>query len=216
MSESTRQIRLLLIDDHVLFREGLVRLLGSEPDLEVVAHCSSVTEALQSLSTTAVDIVLLDVDLGTERGFDFLVRARREGFAGPVLVVTAGMAASEAALLISHGAAGIFLKQHSAQLLASGIRTVADGRVWIDQHSLASLVGSQQARLASDRSNLTEREREVLRGVFDGLANKEIATRLQVSESSIKSVLQQLFHKTGVRTRSQLVRIALERYSQAL
>ena len=117
MSESTRQIRLLLIDDHVLFREGLVRLLGSEPDLEVVAHCSSVTEALQSLSTTAVDIVLLDVDLGTERGFDFLVRARREGFAGPVLVVTAGMAASEAALLISHGAAGIFLKQHSAQLL---------------------------------------------------------------------------------------------------
>lgn len=214
MMESAR-IRLLVIDDHALFREGLARLLASEPDLEVTAHCGSVAEGLEALASTTVDLVLLDVDLGNERGFDFLVRARRQGFAGPVLIVTAGMAESEATLLIAQGAAGIFLKQDSAQLLAKGIRTVADGRAWIDQRYLTSLVG-RPLRQPDDGKGLTKREREVLRGVFDGLANKEIGSRLEVSESAVKAVLQQLFQKTGVRTRSQLVRVALEKYSQEL
>jgi two-component system, NarL family, nitrate/nitrite response regulator NarL len=87
----------------------------------------------------------------------------------------------------------------------------------LDRSALsASLVASQQAPRPADRVGLTAREREVLRGIFDGLANKEIASRLEVSESAVKAALQQLFHKTGVRTRSQLVRIVLERYSQEL
>ena len=216
MGDSRAPIRLLLVDDHALFREGLARLLGAEDDFEVTAHCGSASEGLQSLASTRVDVVLLDVDLGNERGADFLVEARRQGFEGPVLVVTAGMTDAEAALLIARGAAGIFLKENSAQLLAEGIRTVAEGRAWIDQRHLTSLVGARQPRLAGEPRGLTEREREVLRGVFDGLANKEIAARLQVSESAVKAVLQQLFRKTGVRTRGQLVRVALERYAPEL
>ena len=216
MGEWRAPIRILLVDDHALFREGLARLLGAEDDFEVTAHCGSASEGLQSLASTKIDLVLLDVDLGSERGADFLVEARRQGFDGPVLVVTAGMTDAEAALLIARGAAGIFLKENSAQLLAEGIRTVAEGRAWIDQRHLASLVGSRQARQSGEPRGLTEREREVLRGVFDGLANKEIASRLQVSESAVKAVLQQLFHKTGVRTRGQLVRVALERYAREL
>jgi DNA-binding NarL/FixJ family response regulator len=215
MTESSR-IRILIVDDHALFREGLARLLASEPDLEVAAHCASAAEGLEALISTPVDLALLDVDLGNERGLDFLVRARRQGFTGPVLIVTAGMAESEAAMLLAQGAAGIFLKQDSAQLLAKGIRTVAEGRAWIDQRHLTSLVGNRRSPQAADSKGLTDREREVLRGVFDGLANKEIASRLQVSESGVKAVMQQLFQKTGVRTRSQLVRIALERYPQEL
>jgi two-component system, NarL family, nitrate/nitrite response regulator NarL len=216
MTAAPRRIRIVLVDDHALFREGLARLLGSEPDFEIVAYCASVGEALEALSTRPVDVVLLDVDLGNERGFDFLVRARQQGFGGPVLVVTAGMSESEAALLIGQGAAGIFLKRDSTQLLAEGIRTVAGGRAWIDQSYLASLVGARPPQQQADQGGLTERERAVLRGVFDGLANKEIAARLGISESAVKGVLQQMFHKTGVRTRSQLVRVALERYSQEL
>jgi DNA-binding NarL/FixJ family response regulator len=204
------------VDDHALFREGLARLLSVEPDFEVAAHCSTVADGMNALASTPVDLVLLDVDLGNERGFDFLRHARQQGFEGPVLIVTAGISQNEAALLIAHGAAGIFLKQDSAQLLAKGIRTVADGRAWIDQHSLASLVGARQPPQSGERKGITERERQVLRGVFDGLANKEIASRLQVSESSVKAVLQQLFDKMGVRTRSQLVRIVLEQYSHEL
>ncbi len=215
MSGTAPRIRILLVDDHALFREGLARLLGSEPDFEVVAHRDSIGSALEALSEQRVDLVLLDVDLGNERGLDFLMRARQQGFAGPVLVVTAGMTESEAALLIGQGAAGIFLKRDSTQLLAEGIRTVAGGRAWIDQSSLTALVGGVP-RQQSNPGGLTERERHVLRGVFDGLANKEIASRLGISESAVKGLLQQMFHKTGVRTRSQLVRVALERYSQDL
>jgi two-component system, NarL family, nitrate/nitrite response regulator NarL len=208
-------IRILLLDDHALFREGLARLLATEPDVVVTAHCATVADALGALARGSIDLVLLDVDLGDERGFDFLARARRQGFEGPVLVVTAGVSAREATELIAQGAAGIFLKQDSAQLLADGIRTVASGRAWIDQRFLASLVGGVPGADAEGKG-FSVREREVLRGVFDGLANKEIAARLDVSESAIKAVLQQLFQKTGVRTRSQLVRIVLEDYGQDL
>jgi DNA-binding NarL/FixJ family response regulator len=207
--------RVLLVDDHALFREGLARLLSSEPDLDVVADVATIADGLQALASRRVDVVLLDLDLGDERGFDFITRARAQGFQGPVLIVAAGMTQAEAARLIAQGAAGIFLKRDSAQLLAKGIRTVADGRAWIDQQFLSSLVGAPPAG-AEERAGFSPREREVLRGVFDGLANKEIAGRLGVSESAVKGVLQQLFHKTGVRTRSQLVRIVLERHAHDL
>lgn len=215
MSDAASRTRVLLVDDHALFREGLARLLAAEPDLDVVGHCASLAEAWQVLRSREVDVVLLDLDLGNERGFDFLARARDEGFAGRVLVVAAGMTQAEASRLIVQGAAGIFLKRDSAQRLAQGIRTVVEGRAWIDQEFLSSLVGAS-AGPSPERKGLSAREREVLGGVFDGLANKEIAARLDVSESAVKAVLQQLFHKTGVRTRSQLVRIVLERYSQEL
>lgn len=213
MSDSAPRIRILIVDDHALFREGLARLLGSEPDLEVTAQCASVSEGLTVIASSPIDMVLLDVDLGNERGYDFLQRARGQGFGGRVLVVTAGIAESEATQFIALGAAGVFLKQHSAELLAEAIRTVVQGRVWIDQRYLTSLVGARSTSSTEQGKGFTEREREVLRGVFHGLANKEIASGLHLSESSVKAVLQQLFHKTGVRTRSQLVRVALEQNS---
>ena len=213
---SAATIRVLLVDDHALFREGLARLLGAEPDIEVVAHRPSIAAALQVLAEQAVDVVLLDVDLGNERGAEFLTRARAQGFQGAVLLVTAGIGEPEAQQLIARGAAGVFLKQDSVQLLSKGIRTVAEGRAWIDQRALRALVGTGEPAPGPDRERLTQREREVLRGVFDGLANKEIAARLSLSESAVKAVLQQLFDKAGVRTRSQLVRVALEQYPDLL
>lgn len=210
MVETRPCIRLLLVDDHALFREGLVRLLGAESDFEMAAHCASVDEALRVLGSQSVDVVLLDLDLGNERGTEFLSAARATGFDGPVLIVTAGLSDAEAAQLIAQGAAGIFFKEDSATLLGKSIRSVASGEAWIDQKYLAALLGAPAP--GAERRSLTERERDVLRGVFEGLANKEIAARLSISESSVKAALQQLFHKTGVRTRSQLVRIALERY----
>ena len=117
-SAHSTKIRLLLIDDHALFREGLARLLGSETDFEVAPPCSNVDEALQVLQTTAIDLILLDYDLGQETGARFLVRASEAGFQGRVLIVTAGLAESEAADLLRHGAAGIFLKHNSPGLLA--------------------------------------------------------------------------------------------------
>jgi len=98
-------------------------------------------------------------------------------------------------------------------LLAQGIRDVMAGKVWLDQEQLQTALGAKStAPPPSGTRQFTEREQQVLSFVFEGLANKEIASRIGVTESSVKSTLQQLFSKTGVRTRSQLVRIVLEQY----
>lgn len=213
----SKRITLLVVDDHALFREGLVRLLASEPDLQVQAACSSVDEAVQFLTRETPQVVLLDYDLGAESGMRFLRRSAEAGYRGRVLVVTAGLQDSEAMALLRSGAWGIFLKHNSPESLVEAIRKVARGEVWLDQHLLRLLVQEARSGIYEEQvPRLSGRETEVLRAVFEGLSNKEIALRLAVSESSVKATIQQLFQKTGVRTRSQLVRVALERYRDYL
>jgi DNA-binding NarL/FixJ family response regulator len=205
------RIRLLLLDDHVLFRESLSRLLASEPDFEMAGHCGTTAEALAMLPRQRVDVVLLDFDLGEDHGAEFIARARQAGFTGKILMVTAGMNAAESSAALRTGASGIFLKHNSPGSLAQAIRLVAGGEMWVDQRVIQMLAdGVPRRQEPSLRKLLTEREQEVLRGLFEGLTNKEIAAQLSVSESAVKATLQQLFQKTRVRTRSQLVRIALE------
>ncbi len=214
MSDGARAA-ILVVDDHTLFRESIARLLSPEPDFGVVAHCASVAEALAVLDRTHVDLVLLDFDLGTQDGLDFLAAARDRTRA-KILVVTAGVDAHQTARLIRAGVSGIFLKRDSAASLADSIRGVLAGRVSFDQESLRSALADADAAPRRDAERFTSREKQVLSLVFEGLANKEIAGRIGVSESAVKATLQQLFTKTGVRTRSQLVRIALERYKDDL
>jgi DNA-binding NarL/FixJ family response regulator len=206
------RLRLLLLDDHVLFREGLARLLASEPDFEMVAQCSTATEALKVLGGSLIDVVLLDFDLGDEQGNHFISLARTTGYTGKILMVTAGMNATESSIALKLGVSGIILKTSSPGILANAIRAVAKGEMWVDekvirQMAVRFLQGGDRQSLPR---SLTLREEQVLRGVFEGLTNKEIAAKIRVSETSVKATLQQLFYKTGVRTRSQLVRIALE------
>ena len=114
------------------------------------------------------------------------------------------------------GVCGIFLKHSPPELLTEAIRRVMGGETWIDRHCVQGLVKAVEAEGRQSRKNqLSERERDVLKRVFAGESNKEIAVHLNISEASVKSALQQLFVKTGVRTRSQLVRIALEEYGTA-
>jgi DNA-binding NarL/FixJ family response regulator len=100
--------------------------------------------------------------------------------------------------------------------LVEAIHKVAGGEMWLDSRAVQSLVSGATGKSGEQQTadSLTERERAVLKSVFEGLTNKEIGGRLQISESSVKAVLQQLFDKTGVRTRSQLVRIALEKHAE--
>jgi len=210
--------RLLLLDDHTLFRAMLSRLLGTDADLEVVADCSTIQEALGALSQDSVDLVLLDFDLGKkETGFQFISQARRAGYSGRIFIVTAGMTDAEYVNAFSLGICGLFLKHSSPELLVEAIHKVMAGQTWIDQRCIQALANSISANASRPRQNeLTDREKRVLKGVFTGLSNKEIGAQLNVSEASVKSALQQLFSKTGVRTRSQLVRVALEEYGETL
>jgi len=217
--ETIAAIRILVVDDHTLFRESVARLLAAEPGFEIAGHCASSSEALQLAAKTPVDVVLLDYDLGDGKGTEFLAKAKAAGFTGRVLVVTAGVSESEAADMIRQGIAGILRKHCSPAALAQSIRDVYNGKDYFEPGYLQSVMAglaAPPAALEFQRKKLTERERQVLQHVFEGLANKEIADRLQVSESSVKATLQQLFSKTGVRTRSQLVRTALENYKDQL
>ncbi len=199
------RIRLLLLDDHVLFREGVSRLLAFEHDFEVAAQCGAAEEALEILARERVDVILLDYDLESETGTRFISAAHAAGFRGRILMVTAGMNELQCSLAWRLGIAGIALKHSSPARLLEAIRTVASGAEWSDYQP------SPKAESAAKQRDLTARERQVLRCVLEGQTNKEIAHNVGASLSSVKASLQQLFDKTGVRTRGQLVRVAVER-----
>jgi DNA-binding NarL/FixJ family response regulator len=209
-----KTIRLLLLDDHSLFRESLGRLLRSEPDFEVIADFHSAPEALAALDRMDADVILLDHDLGDRDGLAFLDALKRTRFTGKILFVTAGMSDEETRAAFARGAAGIFLKHSSPADLLTAIRRVASGEQWLDPKAVQALVSTpKSSSMSHERSAgaaFSAREQAVLDEIFSGLTNKEIAVKLGISESYVKAVLQQLFAKTGVRTRSQLVRIALE------
>jgi len=204
-------IRLLLVDDHILFREGLRRLFESEPDFETVAVCGTSAEALEVLARFAVDIVLLDFDLEDAPGTRFIASAAAAGYSGKILMVTAGMSPLDVAVARKLAISGIFLKHNSPTSLLQAIRAVADGSTWWEPKLPSGTSTIAESVGEAARSQLTPREQKVLRGVFEGLTNKEMAYQIGVSQSSVKATLQQLFDKMGVRTRSQLVRIAIER-----
>ena len=129
--------------------------------------------------------------------------------------MTAGMPDAAIRLAIEAGASGVFLKHNKLEELITAIHRVAGGEIWLDKTLVRALVAPTLATTRSQELSrpLTSRQGEVMRGILDGLTNKEIALRVNSSESSVKAVIQELFHKAGVRTRSQLVRIAIEKHS---
>jgi DNA-binding NarL/FixJ family response regulator len=128
-------------------------------------------------------------------------------------MVTAGMSDAESVQALDLGVSGIFPKHLSPAVLTQAIRKVMAGETWLDENAIQALVRASKHPKGGDQTKpFTDRETHVLQGVFEGLSNKEIGARLNISESSVKAALQQLFQKTGVRTRSQLVRIALEEH----
>ncbi len=217
---TTSVIRIYLLDDHMLFREGLRRLLNSDERFVIAGQSGDPAQAIADLKTAMADVLVLDYDLGgreEDRGgknaLDLLGPLQEIGFAGKILVVTAGLPDKDALALIKGGISGIFHKQESPEELQRAIVEVAQGRVLIDQQYLQAVVAAAQPQ---ETARFTERERITMRYLLQGLANKQIAGNLNISESAVKATLQQLFSKTGVRTRSQLVLLAIEKYRDQL
>lgn len=209
-------VKLILIDDHAMFRESVSELLNRQPDMTVAAHFGGTAAALDWLSENEADIVLLDIDLGRDRAEDFIHAARAQGRHSKVLVVTGGVSEQEAVQLVRLGISGIVHKHNPPALLCDAIRKVARGEVQMEASYLKPLMHSMSAFEQPATVKLTDRDRQLLRGLFQGLANKEIAGRLQISEGAVKASLRLLFQKFKVQSRSQLVRIALEEYRDQL
>lgn len=213
--DEDRPVRLLLIESLVLFRTSLAKVLGAEPDLEVAAECGSLSEGLQILKTAGerpIDLVVLDFDEGVGDPAEFIRTAQRAGYRGGFLILATSADIARTAVALSLGAAGIFMKSDRPQRLVQAIRTVMGGDTWIDRSVVQTLAGQlvsraqrPSVRILGDK--LDEREKTVLLGIMDGLSNKRIGAALGLSESSAKNIVQHLFAMTGVRTRSQLVRL---------
>jgi two-component system, NarL family, nitrate/nitrite response regulator NarL len=207
-------IRLVILDQLGLFRVSLGRLLASEQGFEVAGECATPAEALAILARVPIDLILLDFDVCTEHGGDFISAARAAGYQGRFLIVAGSLDARKSALALKLGASGIFLKSEAPDRLLHAIRVVYEGEVWIDHRVVQLLADELIDRYPKldgnfNGSPLDDRERQVLTGIVGGLSNRKIGDKMGLSESSVKNVVQRLFSKAGVKTRSQLVRIAL-------
>jgi DNA-binding NarL/FixJ family response regulator len=209
------RIRVVVVDEVGLSRASLARFLAAEPDLEVAGECASAGDALALLKRTPADVVLSDFGPSVGEGNGLLLAARQAGLRTRFLILAAALDIQKAALALKLGAVGIFLKSDEPERLIEAVRSVAAGRAWIGQEALQSMADHLIGRLVGSERHrqiraLENRERKVLDGIMEGLSNRKIGEGLGLSESSVKNVVQRLFAKTGVNTRGQLVRVALD------
>jgi DNA-binding NarL/FixJ family response regulator len=214
-SSLENRIRLLLLDDQALLRASLAHFLSAEPDLAVVGDCGTSAEALEVLGASPVDIVVMDVAHALERHGELLSAAHKMGFRGRFLIVAESEDPRVSALAIQLGASGVFLKSEAPHRLVLAIKVVAGGGVWLDPRVVKMLANGSVGRLQpppreNGSNHLTDREHQVLLGILQGQTNRKIGEVLGLSESSVKTAVQQLFYRAGVRTRGQLVRVAME------
>jgi len=195
--------RILLIEDLAVVRESLAMALAAHMDVELLC-CASVQEGIQTLraSPGRFDVVLLKQSVDGEKADEFLSLANRSGLKNRVLILTAWLSDLERRRLARLGAAGIFFKQRPLADLLKTIRAITNGQTCFERPPAPNFHNAA--------GNMTGQERKAADLVFEGLSNKEIAARLGVSESCIKALLQRVFLKTGIRNRSQLVRLLSE------
>lgn len=192
-------------------------ILEGEPDIKIVALCQKVADAAQVAASQEVDLFLVDLRLQGEEGFDFLERLRQMEHPARVAILAAQVEVGELVRLVSLGVSGIILKKSPPGELLRCIRSVAAGNAWLEQAHLTALL-HELSRPSPQESEqpLTDKEKAVLRWLLQGLSNKQIAERMHIRETAVKFYLQTLFRKTGVHARSQLVRVALEKYREEL
>ncbi|MGW6007331.1 response regulator [Streptomyces sp. NPDC055210] len=201
-------VRLLVCDDHAVVRAGLLALLDSEPDIEVVGQAGTGEEALALAARLNPDVVLMDLQLG--EGMDGVATTRRltGGPAAPhVLVLTTYDTDADITRAIEAGATGYLLKAERPEELFAAIRAAAQGRTTLSP-PVASRV---MANLRTPPPALTGRERDILGQLAQGLGNRDIARALFISEATVKTHLGRIYDKLGVDTRAGAVSVAKER-----
>ncbi|MGW7709653.1 response regulator [Streptomyces sp. NPDC054771] len=202
---ATPPVRILLCDDHVVVRAGLLALLGSEPDIEVVGEAGSGEEAVALAAKLTPDVVLMDLQLG--EGIDGVEATRRIAATGiHVLVLTTYDTDADITRAIEAGATGYLLKAERPEELFAAIRSAAQGRTTLSP-PVASRV---MARMRKPLPTLTDRELDILAQLSQGLGNRDIARALFISEATVKTHLGRIYDKLGVDTRAGAVAVAKE------
>ncbi len=217
MDRRSQPIRLVIADDHPIFRDGLRRLLEAEPDLKVIGEARDGAEAVKLARQLKPDIMLLDLAMPKHPGLEAL-RELSDGGANSVRVIllTAAAEKKEIVEALQLGARGVVLKDSATQLLLKAIHTVMAGEYWVGRESVSNLVQYLRTLVQSSgedakqkKFGLTPRELEIVSAVVAGFANKEIAEYFKISEDTVKHHLSNIFDKLGVSTRLELALFAV-------
>lgn len=209
-------VRILIADDHPIFRDGLKRLLESERDFKVVGEACDGIEAVDLVHRFTPEILLLDLAMPRRPGLEALREISTREVPVRVILLTAAAEREQIVEALQLGARGVVLKDSATQILLKSIRAVMSGEYWVGRESvsnlvqyLRSLIDSSATASRRKRFGLTPRELEVISAVVAGYANKEIAEHFKISEDTVKHHLSNIFDKVGVSTRLELALFAV-------
>jgi two-component system, NarL family, nitrate/nitrite response regulator NarL len=211
----TQRIRVLLADDHAVFRQGLRRLLESERDFLVVGEASTAEEAVSMVSQLRPDILLLDLSMPGGSGLDALSALAATDVPVKAVVLTAAIGREQVIRALQLGARGVLLKSSGADLIFKGLRTIMAGQHWVDRQTVTDLVelirelSGSPRQPSSNKFGLTARQLQIVATVVAGLPNRDIARKLSISEDTVKHHLTQVYAKTGVSNRLELALFAI-------
>jgi DNA-binding NarL/FixJ family response regulator len=202
---STQPIRILTVDDHPLLREGIASLVGTEPDLAIIAEASSGREAIDQFRKHRPDITLMDLSMADMNGIEAITQILAEFAGAKIIVLTTYSGDAQVFRALKAGAQGYLLKGSLRKELLETIRAVHAGK-----RRISPEVASQVAEYATDDA-LTAREVDVLRLIAQGNANKVVADRLSITEDTVKAHVRSILSKLAANDRTHAVTIAIKR-----
>src|ERR1700674_2624065 len=215
MAQAKQVIRVLMADDHVIFRQGVRKLLEEEDDISIVGEVANGNECIQMMGKVKPDILLLDLNMPDKDGLTVLEELNFDSLPTQVIVLTATEDDREAVRAMRLGARGIVLKQSASDLLVKSIRQVYGGEIWLDNRITAEVMSafarSSEGGAKRDKL-LSDRESQIMRLVAQGQRNKEIGQNLFISEQTVKNHVHNIFDKLGVSDRLELALYAIHHH----
>lgn len=215
-ARKSQTVRILIADDHPIFRDGLKRLLESERGFKVIGEACDGIEAVKMVRQLSPEILLLDLAMPQCPGLEALREMSTDASSVRVILLTAGAEKDQIVEALQLGARGVVLKDSATQILLKAIRAVMAGEYWVGRESVSNLVqylrgliGSSANAARQRKYGLTPRELEIVSAVVAGYANKEIAEHFKISEDTVKHHLSNIFDKVGVSTRLELALFAV-------
>src|SRR5215467_3248 len=206
----TQPIRIVIADDHAIFRDGLRRLLATQEDFRVIGEASDGKEAIAMATDLRPDVLLLDLAMPRVPGMEVLRELAHQEVAVRTILLTAAIQPFAVTSALQLGARGIVLKASPPKMLLKSIRSVCEGQFWVGSEPVTTFARTGQA--SSGGFGLTSREIEIISAIKEGSSNREIASKLAISEETVKRHLSNIYAKLGVSSRLELAVLASEQH----